>query len=123
MAKNETRLNRINEELKKEISRVFTFELKNPNVTGLLSVTRAKITPDFKYAKIYVSVLNSKDIDKTMQGLKDSAGFIRSQIAKTINLRVTPELSFELDDSVEYGMRIDNILKEINSKKQNDSKN
>lgn len=113
MAKNETRLNRINEELKKEISRIFTFELKNPNVTGLLSVTRAKITPDFKYAKIYVSVLNSKDIDKTMQGLKESSGFIRSQIAKTINLRVTPELTFELDDSVEYGMRIDNILREI----------
>lgn len=115
MAKNETRLNRINEELKKEISRVLTFELKNPNVTGLLSVTRAKITPDFKYAKIYVSVLNSKDIEKTMQGLKDSKGFIRSQIAKTINLRITPELSFELDDSVEYGMRIENILKNLNS--------
>lgn len=113
MAKNETRLNRINEELKKEISNVLTFELKNPYVTGLLSVTRAKITPDFKYAKIYISVLNSKDVEKTMQGLKESAGFIRSQIAKTINLRVTPELSFELDDSVEYGMRIDNILKEI----------
>ena len=115
MAKNETRLNRINEELKKEISNILTFELKNPNVTGLLSVTRAKITPDFKYAKIYISVLNSKDVEKTMQGLKESAGFIRSQIAKTINLRVTPELSFELDDSVEYGMRIDNILKEIKS--------
>ena len=114
MAKNETRLNRINEELKKEISHVLTFELKNPNVTGLLSVTRAKITPDFKYAKVYVSVLNSKDIDKTMQGLKDSAGFIRSQIAKTINLRVTPELTFEFDDSMEYGMKIDNIIKEIN---------
>ncbi|MBP3707156.1 MAG: 30S ribosome-binding factor RbfA [Clostridia bacterium] len=113
MAKNETRLNRINEELKKEISNILTFELKNPNVTGLLSVTRAKITPDFKYAKIYISVLNSKDVEKTMQGLKESAGFIRSQIAKTINLRVTPELSFELDDSMEYGMRIDNILKEI----------
>ena len=113
MAKNETRLNRINEELKKEISNILTFELKNPNVTGMISVTRAKITPDFKYAKIYVSLLNSKDIDKTMQGLKESSGFIRSQIAKTINLRVTPELTFELDDSLEYGMRIDSILKEI----------
>lgn len=113
MAKNETRLNRINEELKKEISHVLTFELKNPNVTGLLSVTRAKITPDFKYAKVYISVLNSKDVDKTMQGLRDSAGFIRSKIAKTINLRITPELVFELDDSVEYGMKIDNILKNL----------
>lgn len=117
MAKNETRLNRINEELKKEISHILTFELKNPNVTGLISVTRAKITPDFKYAKVYVSVLNSKDVAKTMQGLKESSGFIRSQIAKTINLRITPELVFELDDSMEYGMKIDNIIKELNEKK------
>ena len=113
MAKNETRLNRINEELKKEISHVFTFELKNPNVTGLISVTRVKITPDFKYAKVYVSILNSKDIDKTMQGIKDSSGFIRSKIAKTVNLRITPELVFEYDDSMEYGMKIDNIIKEL----------
>ena len=111
MAKNDARLNRINEELKKEISNIFTFELKNPNVTGMLSVTKAKITPDFKYAKIYVSIINSKNIDNTMKGLKESAGFIRSQIAKRINLRVTPELSFVLDDSYEQGMRIDNILK------------
>ena len=89
------------------------FELKNPNVTGLISVTKAKITPDFKYAKIYVSILNSKNIEKTMQGLKDSGGFIRSQIAKNINLRVTPELVFELDDSLEYGMKIENILKDL----------
>ena len=118
MAKNDARLNRINEELKKEISNVLTFELKNPNVTGLISVTKAKITPDVKYAKIYVSILNSKNLEKTMQGLKDSAGFIRSQVAKTINLRITPELVFELDDSMEYGMRIDNILKEINENKE-----
>ena len=113
MAKNDARLNRINEELKKEISNILIFELKNPNVTGLISVTKAKITPDFKYAKIYVSILNSKNIEKTMQGLKDSAGFIRSQIAKSINLRVTPELVFELDDSLEYGMKIENILKDL----------
>ena len=66
MPKNENRLNRINEELKKEISNVISFELKNPNVTGLISVTKAKITPDLKYAKIYVSILNSKNIKKTM---------------------------------------------------------
>ena len=113
MAKNDARLNIINEELKKEISNILTFELKNPNVTGLISVTKAKITPDFKYAKIYVSILNSKNVEKTMQGLKDSAGFIRSQIAKNINLIVTPELVFELDDSLEYGMKIENILKEL----------
>lgn len=117
--KNEARLGRINEELKKEISRILTFELKNPDVTGLISVTRVKITPDFKYAKVYVSLLNSKSKTKTMNGLKDSSKFIRSQIAKTINLRITPELVFELDDSMEYGEKIDNILKELNEKKNN----
>ena len=113
MPKNEARLNRVNEELKKEISRVLTFELKNSKVTGLVSVTKAKITPDFKYAKVYVSILNAKSIGKTMEGLKESSGFIRSQVAKNINLRITPELIFELDDSLEYGAKIDSILNEL----------
>lgn len=116
--KNEARLGRIDEELKKEISHVLTFELKNPNVTGLISVTRVKITPDLKYAKVYVSLLNSKSKTKTMQGLKDSAKFIRSQIAKTVNLRITPELVFELDDSMEYGERIESILKDLKNKEE-----
>lgn len=116
MPKNEARLNRINEELKKELSQIISYELKNPNVTGMISVTRAKITPDFKYAKVYVSILNSKNVQKTMDGLKESAGFIRSQIAKRVNLRITPELVFELDDSLEYGEKIDSILKELKSK-------
>ncbi len=113
MPKNEARLNRINEELRKELSGVISYELKNPNVTGMVSVTKVKITPDFKYAKVYVSILNSKSVSKTMEGLKESAGFMRSKLAKTINLRITPELVFELDDSLEYGERIDRVLKEL----------
>lgn len=113
MPKNEARLNRINEELKKELSSVINYKLKNPNVTGMISVTRVKITPDFKYAKIYVSILNSKNVNKTMEGLKESSGFMRSELAKTVNLRITPELVFELDDSLEYGEKIDSILKEL----------
>ena len=122
MPKNEARLNRINEELKKELSQVLNYELKNPNVTGILSVTRVKITPDFKYAKVYVSILNSKNIKKTMEGLKESSGFLRSKLAKTINLRITPELVFELDDSLEYGARIDSILKDLNINKEDANK-
>lgn len=114
MPKNENRLNRINEELKKEISQIISFELKNPDATGLISVTKVKITPDLKYAKIYVSLLNAKDDEKTMEALKQSAGFIRSLVAKRINLRITPELVFEKDDSMEYGMKIDSILKDLN---------
>lgn len=110
---NNNRLERINEELKKEISHIISYELKNPNVTGLISVTKAKITPDLKYAKVYVSILNAKNTKETLANLKKSAGFIRSEIAKRINLRVTPELVFELDDSMEYGAKIDSILKDI----------
>ena len=116
MSKNEARLGRINEELMKEISHIITYELKNPDATGMISVTRVKITPELKYAKVYVSLLNSKSNEKTMQALKDSAGFIRSQVARTVNLRITPELIFEYDDSIEHGEKIDNILKEISRK-------
>ena len=115
MAKN-NRLDRVNEELKKTISHVITFELQNSKVTGMVSVTKVRITPDFRYAKVYVSLLNSKSTGKTMEGLKESSGYIRSQIEKTMNLRVTPELSFEIDDSMEYGSKIDQILREINHK-------
>ena len=83
------------------------------DVTGMISVTRVKTTPDLKYAKVYVSLLNSKNNEKTMNGLKESAGFIRSQVAKIVNLRITPELVFEYDDSIEHGEKIDNILKQI----------
>ena len=110
MSKNEARLGRVNEELMKALSQIITYELKNPDVTGMISVTRVKVTPDLKYAKVYVSMFNSKSVEKTMQGLKDSAGFMRSQVARMVNLRITPELVF---DSIEHGERIDNILKQI----------
>ena len=113
MSKNEARLGRVNEELMKAISHIITYELKNPDVTGMISVTRVKVTPDLKYAKEYVSILNPKSVEETMKGLKESAGFIRSQVAKTVNLRITPELVFEYDDSIEHGEKIDNILKQI----------
>lgn len=111
--KSNVRLGRIDEELKKEISHVITFELQNSLITGLVSVTKVKITPDLRYAKVYISLLNSKSKAKTMEGLKKSSGFIRTQIAHKINLRITPELVFELDESMEAGERIDNILKKI----------
>lgn len=113
MSKNEARLGRVNEELMKAISHIITYELKNPDVTGMISVTRVKVTPDLKYAKVYVSILNPKSVEETMKGLKESAGFIRSQVAKIVNLRITPELVFEYDDSIEHGEKIDNILKQI----------
>lgn len=118
MPENQNRLGRIDEEYKKEISQIISYKLKNPYVTGLISVTKVKVTNDLKYAKVYVSILNSKNLKETMDGLKKSSGFIRSELARKINLRNTPEILFELDDSLEYGAKIDSILKEIMPKKE-----
>ena len=111
--KNNNRLGRIDEELKKEISNIINYELNNPKITGLISITRVRITPDLKYAKVYVSILNSKNLKDTFANIKKSAGYIRTEIADRINLRITPELVFVLDDSMEYGAKIDKILKDI----------
>ena len=111
--KNNNRIGRIDEEYRKELSQIISYDLKEPSVTGMISVTRVKVTPDLKYAKVSVSILNSKNVKETLAGLKKSAGFLRSELAKRINLRNTPELVFEIDDSMEYGAKIDSILKEI----------
>jgi len=113
MQKNSNRINRIDEELKKEISNIITYDIKNPNITGLISVTKVKVTPDLKYAKVYISIINSKNSKDTFLHLKKASGFVRTEIAKKVNLRITPEIVFELDDSIEYGAKIDSILKDI----------
>lgn len=120
--KNNNRIGRINEEYRKELSQIISYELKNPNITGLISVTKVKVTTDLKYAKVYISILNSKNQEKTMQSLKKSAGFIRTELAKKVNLRNTPELIFEIDDSIEYGAKIDKILNEIIPKEEKETK-
>ena len=120
MPENQNRLGRIDEQYRKELSQIIGYELKNPNVTGLISVTKVKVTNDLKYDKVHVSILNSKNIKDTLAGLKKSAGFVRSELAKRVNLRNTPEIIFELDDSIEYGSKIDSILKEIMPKKEED---
>ena len=118
MPESQNRLGRIEEEYRKELSQIIGYELKNPNVTGLISVTKVKVTNDLKYARIYVSILNSKNMKETLAALKKSSGFVRSELAKRVNLRNTPEIIFELDDSIEYGTKIDAILKEIMPKKE-----
>lgn len=107
------RMARVNEELKREISNIINYEVKNSNVTGMISVTKVKTSPDLKYAKVSVSIINSKNTKNTIAGLKAASGFIRSRIAQKINLRITPEIIFELDDSMVYGEKIDSILNEI----------
>ncbi len=110
---NNNRMNKIDEELKKEISRIISTDLKNPHLTGLISVSKVKTTPDLRFAKVYVTMINEKSKKENLSILKQSSGYIRSSIAKKVNLRNTPELIFEFDDSIEYGSRIDEILKDI----------
>ena len=107
------RIARVNEELKRELSNILNYEVKNSNVTGMISVTKVKTSPDLKYARVSVSILNSKNVKQTLAGLKAASGFVRSRIAEKMNMRVTPELVFELDESLVYGEKIDTILERI----------
>ncbi len=111
--KNTNRMDKVNEELRKEISLVIDQKLKNPNITGIISVTKVKTSSDLRYARVYISLINSKSKKNTLEGIKNASGFIRTEIAKSVNLRYTPELTFEIDESMEYGSKIENILKEI----------
>ena len=122
MPSKSNRMNKINEELKREISKVISLELKNPNLKGLITVTQVKITPDLRYAKVFVSMIGVNNRKDTLGILKRSSGFIRSEVARTVNLRNTPELVFVFDESIEYGARIDNILKDITKDMKKDDK-
>lgn len=113
MPSNNSRMNKIDEELRKEISSIISLELKNPHLTGLISVSKVKTTPDLRFAKVFVTMINEKSKKENLSILKQSSGYIRSAIAKRVNLRNTPELIFEFDESIEYGSRIDEILKDI----------
>ena len=110
---NTNRMDRINEELKKEISHIITFEIKDPHLTGLISVTKVKTTPDLRYARVFISIINEKNRKESLRILKNSSSYIRSEIAKKINLRNTPELVFEFDESIEYGAKIDELIKKV----------
>ena len=118
--KNSNRMDKINEELKKELSLIIDNNLKNPHITGMISVTKVKTSPDLRYARVYISLLNCKNVKETLDGLKSASGFMRSELARRINLRYTPELRFEIDDSMEYGARIESILKEIIPNKESE---
>lgn len=110
---NSNRMNKIDEEVKKEISNIINNDMKNQNITGLISVTKVKVTSDLKIARVYISIYNSKSTKNTLETLKKASGFIRSELAKRINLRYTPEIIFEIDDSIMYGDKIEKILKDI----------
>lgn len=115
MRKNSIKNIRINEEVKKALSVIIRDEIKDPRVAPMTSVTRVMVAPDLKTAKIYISVLGThEEADETLKGLRSAGGFIRKQLASTVNLRHTPELIFLKDDSIEYAIHISSLLDEMN---------
>ena len=103
------RQSRINEEMYKEVAGILR-TVKDPRVSGaFVSVTGAEVTPDLKYAKIYYSVMQG-DKKAVQKGLQSSAAYIRGQLAKALNLRVTPDLTFHEDTSIAYGAKIEKII-------------
>ena len=114
--KTSNRMIRINDEIKKELSEIIRADLKDPRVGVITSVLKVETTNDLKYCKVYVSILGDEEKKKeVMSVLKGAAGFMRSLIARRINLRITPELNFIQDDSLDYSFKIDKILRKINN--------
>ncbi|CUH92461.1 30S ribosome-binding factor RbfA [Herbinix luporum] len=120
MRKNSIKNTRINGEVKKELSNLISREIKDPRIHPMTSVIDVYVAPDLKTAKVYISVMGDEESKKeTYQGLKSAASFIRGQLAKNLNLRNTPELTFIIDDSIEYGVKMSKLIDEVNSQSAN----
>lgn len=112
------RSGRINEEIRRELSNIIRTTIKDPRLSAMVSVTQVEVTKDLRYAKVYVSIFGSEEEkNNTLTALKNSAGFMRKEIGHTINLRYTPELLIEIDNSIEHGMHIDEIFRSIQVKR------
>jgi ribosome-binding factor A len=120
MKKNSNRMVRINDEIMKELSNILRSDLKDPRIGIVTSVSKVDTTNDLKYCKVYISILGDDEKRKeVMDVIKGASGYIRSLIARRINLRITPEFTFKLDDSLDYSFKIDKILKDIHESEKN----
>lgn len=114
MRKNSIKNTRINGEVQKELSRIIQNGIKDPRIAPLTSVVSVEVAPDLKTCKAYISVLGSeKAAADTLAGLKSAEGFIRRQLAHTVNLRNTPEIRFILDQSIEYGVTVTKLIDDV----------
>ncbi len=117
MRKNSIKNTRINEEVLRELSHIIRNEIKDPRIHMMTSVLRVEVAPDLKTAKVHISVMGSeKEKDDTIEGLNSAEGFIRTRLAKTVNLRNTPRLIFIKDESMEYAAHMSKLIDEVNSK-------
>lgn len=116
MRKNSVKNTRINGEVQRELSSIIQTEIKDPRIPVMTSVVKVEVAPDLKTCKAYISVMGSDEEKKAaLEGLKSAEGYIKSRIAKVINLRNTPVIRFVLDESIEYGIKMTHIIDEISS--------
>ena len=114
MRKNSIKNTRINGEVQKELSRIIQTEIKDPRIAPMTSVVAVEVAPDLKSCKAYISVLGSaQECQDTLAGLKSAEGYIRRQLAHTVNLRNTPEIRFILDQSIAYGVNMSKLIDDV----------
>ena len=114
MRKNSVKNTRINGEVLKELSNIIRSEIKDPRINPMTSVVAVEVAPDLKTCKAYISVLGDEKSQRdTITGLKSAEGYIRRQLARTVNLRNTPEIRFILDQSIEYGINMSKLIDEV----------
>lgn len=106
------RSQRVSDLLREEIAEIIMRRLKDPRL-GFVTVTGVDITEDLKIAKVFVSVLKQEDRELTLEILNSARSFVRSEVAKRVRMKVIPSIEFRIDESIEYGARIDRLLKEI----------
>jgi ribosome-binding factor A len=113
--KNSIKNTRINMEVQRELSEIIRSEIKDPRVrSAMITVVSVEVTPDLKFCKAYISVLGSQEAaGDVLTGLKSSAGYIRRELAHRVNLRNTPEITFILDQSIEYGVNMSHLIDEV----------
>ena len=114
MKKSSHKNQRINGEVQRELSRIISMEIKDPRINPMTSVTDVIVTPDLKFCKAFISVLGDEESAKsTFEGLNSASGYIRRELARSINLRNTPELIFVMDNSIEYGITMSKKIDEV----------
>lgn len=117
MRKNSIKNTRINTEVQHELSNIIRGEIKDPRIAPMTSVVAVEVAPDLKTCKAYISVLGDEEVQKdTLEGLRSAEGYIRKQLASSINLRNTPEIKFIIDQSIEYGVNMSKLIDEVNKK-------
>ena len=114
MKKNSLKNTRINTEVQKVLAETIRGEIKDPRIAPLTSVVAVEVSPDLKTCKAWISVLGDEDARKeTLAGLRSASGFIKSRLAKEINLRITPEIQFIMDQSIAYGVNMSHKIDEV----------